>query len=139
MIGLDTNVLARYYIEDSGDTQSVKQREIARRIIESGKPLKVALTVLLELEWVMRGYYRFSAADITTCFAHLLSLPNTTIERRDAVTAALEGQAEGLDFADALHHACYSDCEFMMTFDDRKFARRAKRLALIPPVQVPGK
>ena len=56
MIGLDTNILARYYIEDEGDAESLKQREAARRLIEAGKPLMVSKTVLLELEWVMRGY-----------------------------------------------------------------------------------
>ena len=54
MIGLDTNVLARYYIDDAGDSESVKQREAARRLIEAGSALMVSKTVLLELEWVMR-------------------------------------------------------------------------------------
>ena len=39
MIGLDTNVLARYYIRDEGDAGALKQREAARRLMESGKPL----------------------------------------------------------------------------------------------------
>ena len=37
MIGLDTNVLARYYIEDKADAQAMRQRAAARRLIESGK------------------------------------------------------------------------------------------------------
>jgi predicted nucleic-acid-binding protein len=59
MVGLDTNILARYYIEDAADAESVSQRELARRIIEAGKPLMVCKTVLLEFEWIMRGYYEF--------------------------------------------------------------------------------
>ena len=74
MIGLDTNILARYYIEDEGDAESLKQREAARRLIEAGKPLMVSKTVLLELEWVMRGYYGFEPEAISSVFAHLLSL-----------------------------------------------------------------
>jgi len=42
MTGLDTNILARYYIEDVGDNESIKQREAARRLIESGSPLMVS-------------------------------------------------------------------------------------------------
>ena len=38
MIGLDTNVLARYYVEDKADVEAQKQRIAARRLIESGKP-----------------------------------------------------------------------------------------------------
>ena len=55
MIGLDTNVLARYHIEDATDDEAEPQREAARRLIESGQPLMVSKTVLLELEWLMRG------------------------------------------------------------------------------------
>ncbi len=45
--------------------------------------------------------------------------------------------SEGLDFADALHHAAYRHCDRMASFDDRKFAHRAKRLGLAPPLFVP--
>ena len=85
MIGLDTNVLARYYIQDVGDAEAEKQRDAARRLIESGQPLKVCKTVLLELEWVMRGYYGFSAAEIIPILEHLLALPQVMIEDREAV------------------------------------------------------
>ena len=53
MIGLDTNVLARYYIDDEADTEAQGQRLAARRFIESGQPLMVSKSVILELEWVM--------------------------------------------------------------------------------------
>jgi predicted nucleic-acid-binding protein len=37
MIGLDTNVLARYYIDDHADAQAQRQRLAARRLVESGQ------------------------------------------------------------------------------------------------------
>lgn len=43
-----------------------------------------------------------------------------------------------MDFADALHLAASHDCEDLVTFDGRRFARRARRLALKPPVTVPA-
>jgi len=55
---------------------------------------------------------------------------------RTAVGRALDLYIAGLDFADALHHASYFECESMATFDDRKFARRAGRLGLTPTVRV---
>lgn len=137
MIGLDTNILARYYIEDEDDKEATHQRLAAQRLIESGKPLMVAKTVMLELEWVMRGYYHFEAAEIVTVFKHLLTLPQITLEDRDAVEQAIASFEQGLDFADALHHASYRDCEAIASFDDRKFVRRAKRLGLVPRVIVP--
>lgn len=137
MIGLDTNILARYYIADAGDAEASRQHELARRLIESGQPLMVCKTVLLEFEWLLRGYYGFSAAEVATVMAHLCALPNMLIEDRDTVTHALSHCTAGLEFADALHHASYRGCRSMASFDDRKFARRAKRLGLMPAVVVP--
>lgn len=137
MIGLDTNVLARYYIQDEGDAEAVKQREAARRLMESGKPLMVCKTVLLELEWVMRGYYEFSKAQIAGVMNHLLALPQVTVEDRESIIQALSHCEAGLELADALHHASYRMCNSMASFDNKQFARRAQRMGLTPRVQVP--
>jgi len=137
MRSLDTNVLARYYIDDAADTQAQKQREAARRLIDSGRALMVSKTVVLELEWVMRGYYGFAPADAASVLRHLLSLPHISIEDRGVVEQAVANSEAGLDFADALHHASYRSCASMASFDDRKFGRRAKALGLAPAVVVP--
>ena len=138
MIGLDTNVLARYYVEDDGDSEAKKQREAARGLIESGKSLMVCKTVLLELEWVMRGYYKFSTAQVAAVLNHLLALPQVTVEDRASVVQALSNCEAGLELADALHHASYRGCESMASFDDKQFARRSRRMGLAPRVVVPG-
>lgn len=134
MIGLDTNVLARYYIDDKANTQAHRQRLAARRLIESGQPLMVSKSVLLELEWVMRGYYSFAPVEVASVIRHLLEQTNITVEDRDAVAQALSNCEAGIDFADALHHASYRSCDSVATFDDRRFARRAKKLGLAPAV-----
>lgn len=136
MIGLDTNVLARYYIEDAADTEASRQREAARGLIESGRPLMVSKSVILELEWVMRGFYGFDSSEVLLVLEHLVAQAHITVEDRASVEQALANCAAGLDFADALHHASYRGCTAMATFDDRKFARRAKKLALAPGVQL---
>jgi predicted nucleic-acid-binding protein len=136
MIGLDTNVLARYYIDDEADVEARRQRLAARRLIESGQPLMVSKSVVLELEWVMRGYYSFNQAEVTRVIRHLLEQTGITVEGRDAVEQALSNCEAGIDFADALHHASYKSCDSVATFDDRKFARRAKKLGLAPAVVV---
>ncbi|MBN8440708.1 MAG: type II toxin-antitoxin system VapC family toxin [Thauera sp.] len=137
MIGLDTNVLARYYVEDQGDAEASHQRESARRLIESGEPLTVCKSVVLELEWVLRGYYGFATAEVSAVLQHLLSLPHVTVEDRAEVAQAISHARAGLDFADALHLASYRECESVASFDDRKFARRAKRLNLAPRIFIP--
>ena len=138
MVGLDTNVLARYYIEDQADAQAQQQRLAARRLIESGRSLMVCKTVILELEWVMRGYYGFAQAEVASILRHLLELPHVTIEDRSTVEQALSKFEVGIDFADALHHASYRSCVSIASFDERKFARRAKKLGLAPTVVVPS-
>jgi predicted nucleic-acid-binding protein len=136
MIGLDTNVLARYYIDDNADAEAQRQRLAARRLIESGKPLMVSKSVILEFEWVMRGYYGFVQGQVASAMRHILEQAHITVEDRDAVERALSNCEAGLDFADALHHASYRSCDTVATFDDRKFARRAKKLGLAPAVVV---
>ena len=138
MIGLDTNVLARYFIEDKADAQAGLQREAAQRLIESGQPLMVCKTVVLEFEWVMRGYYGFTPDEVTAVLAHLLALPHVTVEDRKTVEQALSHCSAGFDLANALHHSSYRACASMASFDDRKFARRAKKLGLTPKVFVPA-
>lgn len=136
-IGLDTNILARYYVSDEVDAATTRQRETARKLIESGQPLAVSKTVMLELEWVLRGYYGFAAKEVGKVLAHLLAQPHIHVEDRPAVEQAVRNHSAGLDFADALHHSSYADCKAMATFDDRRFARRAKRMNLVPSVTLP--
>ena len=107
------------------------------RLLEGDQPLLVAKTVLLELEWVMRGVYASTAAQFAGAVEHLLSLPHVTVEDRLSIEAALTAHRAGLDFADALHHATYRVCDAIATFDDRRFARRANKLGLAPAVTIP--
>jgi predicted nucleic-acid-binding protein len=137
MIGLDTNVLARYYVDDKVDAEAQRQRLAARRLVESGQPLMVCKTVILELEWVLRGYYGFEPAEVTSVLRHLAATTHVIFEDRDAVERALSNADAGIDFADALHHASYKTCASVATFDDRKLARRAKKLGLAPAVRLP--
>lgn len=93
MRALDTNVLARFFIDDADDAQAARQRPAA----------VAALTG--------RAFVR------------------------GAVLAALEAFDKGLDFADALHVARSSRASSFATFD-QKLAKRAKGLALAPPVEL---
>lgn len=136
MIGLHANVLARYYIDDEADAEAQRQRGQARLLIESGHPLMVSKSVVLELEWVMRGYYGFDPAEVASVLHHLLAQAHIAIEDRSAVEQALFNARAGIDFADALHHASYKSCNSVATFDDRRFARRAKKLGQAPSVVV---
>ena len=124
MFGLDTNVLARYYVREGGRAQA--QEEAARNLIERGGPLFVPKTVLLELEWVLRYSYALDGPTIIHAISALLDMKRVVPEDESAVREALTLMAKSIDFADALHLASSSACKDMATFD-QAFAKKAKR------------
>jgi len=137
MIALDTNILARFYVNDPSDPESVQQRPVALGLLTESAEVFVPLTVVLELEWVLRAFYGFSADDFVRVVRHLMGLANVSLQDWAKVSDALTWHSDGLDFADALHLAGSSHCTELVSFDDKRFARRAKRMGLLPTVVVP--
>jgi predicted nucleic-acid-binding protein len=135
MKALDTNVLARFFIDDADDAEAARQRPAAIAAL-SGRAF-VSATVLLEFEWVMRGFYGLARRDVAKVMRALLGIEHVTIEDRDAVLAALEAYESGFDFADALHVARSTRSSAFTTFD-RRLARRARRSKLELPVELIG-
>ena len=133
MRALDTSVLARFFVDDADDAQAAKQRPAAIAAL-AGRSF-VSVTVLLELEWVLRGFYELSTKDISRVLRALASIEHVTLEDRDAVLVAVDAFDKGLDFADAIHLARSSRASGFATFDQR-LAKRAKALALAPPVEL---
>ena len=96
MIALDTNVLARFYLNDEPG-----QAQIAARLLME-EDVFIPKTVLLELEWVMPGAARVPPAGIARSMAHLLSLDNVRIE--DEAVVRIDGlvvDAAGVRLAEA--------------------------------------
>ena len=133
MRALDTNVLARFFVDDADDAQAAKQRPAA--VAALSERSFVSVTVLLELEWVMRGFYELPTREFSRVLRALAGIEHITLEDRDAVLVALAAFDKGLDFADALHIARSSRTSGFATFDQR-LAKRAKTLALAPPVEL---
>ena len=133
MRALDTNVLARFFVDDADDAQAAKQRPAA--VAALSERSFVSVTVLLELEWVMRGFYELPTREISRVLRALASIEHITLEDRDAALVAIDAFDRGIDFADALHIARSSRASGFATFD-RRLARRAKDLALAPPVEL---
>ena len=131
MRAVDTNILARSYLRDDA-----VQGRIAARALAAGDVF-IPKTVILELEWVLRYVADQPESKVIECLAHLIALPGIIVEDRDEIEAALSHTRIGIDFADALHLAASKSCSDLLTFDDRSFARRARKPHLKPPVQVP--
>ena len=130
MRAVDTNVLVRYYLRDDP-----AQARLAEKALSAGDVF-VPKTVVLELEWVLRSVAEQPAGKVLDCLAHLIALPGITVEDYEQVETALHHCREGIDFADALHHAASHACTELLTFDDRRYVRRATRLGFKPPVRL---
>jgi predicted nucleic-acid-binding protein len=129
MIALDTNVVIRALTQD--DPEQAKK---AARVLR-GSSLHVSKTVLVEVEWVLRKAYGFSADRINDALGRFVGLRALRVEDRTAVVRALDWHARGMDFADALHLASSATASAFATFD-ASFARRASQAQAEPPVRL---
>lgn len=115
MIALDTNVLARFILEDDPEQTA---RSEALIYVER---CFVCDTVLLELAWVLKSAGGMSPVDIAVRLGLLLDLPTVSVRDEPAIRAALADAQAGMGIADAFHRACSPGAERLVTFD-RPFA-----------------
>lgn len=120
MRALDTNVLVRALVQDDA-----AQGRRAQACL-SAQPVYVPVTVILELEWVLRSRYGYSPKAIADAMEKLAILENAVVGEQAAVVAAATKLRRGWDFADALHHALAAGCDDFATFDTI-LSRRAGR------------
>jgi predicted nucleic-acid-binding protein len=81
------------------------ERLISGRV-DAGGALFVPVTVVLELEWVLRSSFGFDKAGVLQALFGLLGSFELAFESEGAVEAALGQYADGkADFADCLHVA----------------------------------
>jgi predicted nucleic-acid-binding protein len=120
MISIDTNVIVRLLVIDD-----VAQSERAKAIFENDHVF-IALSVVLETEWVLRARYDFEKRALIDAFRRLLRLPNVVAEDGPRILQALEWTCAGMDFADALHLAGSLHCASFASFD-RKLAKVSAR------------
>jgi len=133
MKAVDTNVLARFFVNDPDDREAAKQRAAAIAAM-SGRVF-VSLTVVLEFEWVLRGFYELPSTDVIRVLRALAGMPQVHLEARDEVLAALSAcESHKLDFADALHVTRSSRCTGFVTFD-KALVKRAAKATLAVPVE----
>ena len=118
MIGLDTNVLVRYIMQDDRK-QSAKATAIVESLDDTGGGY-VTLVSIVELVWVLGSSYELTRAQVTMALDGILRTKQFTIERADQVLRALRVFKVGKsDFADCLieRTAASAGCDKTVTFD----------------------
>lgn len=118
MIGLDTNVLVRYIMQDDA-----RQSPLANLLVESLSPQMpgfVPLVTVVELGWVLSSAYELDRSEIVEAFEALLRTKELIVDQAETVWKALRVfQGTNADFADCLieRSAATAGCEKTMTFD----------------------
>lgn len=128
MRALDTNVLVRALVQDDA-----AQGRRAQACL-SAQPVYIPVTVILELEWVLRSRYGFSPRAIAGAMEKLAILENAVVGDQAAVVAAAAKLRQGWDFADALHHALAAGCDDFATLDTTLSRRAGRDGSTAPPV-----
>lgn len=121
MPGLDTNVLVRWLVEDD-DRQTLRAQKLFEAARSSQAPLFVPVTVMLELEWVLRSRYQFDKAIVLGAFNALLETRELEFQDEAALERAMHLYRSGLaEFADCVHAGICAAAGRapMWTFDER--------------------
>ncbi len=133
MIGLDTNVVLRYLLQDDP-----KQTPLANRIFEhvlnERRPGFINLVTVLEIVWVLRSLARQTNAEIATHIERLLAADSLEVQNEQQVFEAAYALRRGTgEFEDALIGAlsAWAGCAHTLTFD--KKALRMPYFQLIGP------
>ncbi len=102
---VDTNILVRLVTQDDARQARAVDRLMARCANE-GQLLWVPVTVVLELEWVLRTRASLAKAQFVQIMNALLSMVELSFESENAVEQALSDYQEGsADFGECLHVA----------------------------------
>lgn len=128
MIGLDTNVLIRYFTQDD-ELQAALASDTIDGLTEAD-PGHVTLIALAEIWWVLRGAYDADRTVVTEILKGLLDSKEIVLEHAETVRRALQRTARGADFTDSLIHERGVDagCARTITFDEQAAQRAGMEL-----------
>ena len=123
MIGIDTNVHIRLFVDDVERSQVRAARGL---ILASREDIRISIIVLVEAFWTLRRRFGLDRQGLIQFLDAMLSHPGFVIEARAAVEAAAKAYEEsGLDFADGLIAASNAEAGASTTFTfDVAAARR---------------
>lgn len=132
MIGIDTNVLVRYILDDD-PIWSPKAQAFIDDECSAGRPGFINLIVLAELVWVLKQIPGWGKPEICTVISGLLLADNLVLERPELVADALAAYEKGkADFPDALIAAINLSANASPTFTIDKDASKQAGFAKLP-------
>ncbi len=121
MIGLDTNVLVRYLVQDD-PRQSARAARLLESRCSSSEPGFINRIVLCETVWVLQRAYGYERQLIAATIERLLQTAELEIEDAQSAWWALRAyRSQSVGFADALVAEINrrKGCEGTASFDKR--------------------
>ena len=131
MIGLDTNVVLRYLLQDDL-RQTPRANRIVEQVLSEDNPGFLSIVTVLEIVWVLRGLLKQSPLEIAVHLERLLAANTLEIQNEQQVFEAVFAIKRGTgEFEDALIGAlnAWAGCGHTLTFD-----KRALRLPYFQPI-----
>ena len=118
MIGIDTNVLVRFLVDDEPGQNRLARQLMAERTPED--PAYVSALVIAETVWVLNRRLKFPLPVITQLVQDLLAAESLVIEHTEELDALLSSTTPRSDLADYLiaWAAKRAGCRMTMTFDE---------------------
>lgn len=109
----------RWLVGDD-EHQSKQVEALLKSITSRQQPLLVPITVILELEWVLRSRYGFGKSSVLFALNALLDTRELEFQSESAIEKAMHTfRQSNADFADCLHPALCGDARRspLLTFD----------------------
>ncbi len=121
MVGLDTNVILRYLLQDD-PTQTTLANHIVDQLLSDRNPGFISLVTVLEMVWVLRSLLKQTPIEIATHLENLLAAGSFEVQNGQQVFEAAFALKRGTgEFEDALIGAlnAWAGCPHTLTFDKR--------------------
>ena len=121
MVGLDTNVILRYLLQDD-PKQTTLANHIVDQVLSDRNPGFISLVTVLETVWVLRSLLKQTPTQIATHLEHLLAADSLEVQNGQQVFEAAFALKSGIgEFEDALIGAlnAWAGCPHTLTFDKR--------------------
>ena len=119
MIGLDTNVVVRFLVQDDEAQSSIANRIMAR--LSRDEPGYISSVVLAEITWVLSRAYRAPRGEIAQAVEGILRSAELVVENAEAGYRALAifNASSSVGYADALiaQTAALAGASETVTFD----------------------
>lgn len=138
MIGLDTNVIVRYIVQDDAK-QSAKSTKIIEALAAKDETIAISQITLCEIVWVLERCYQASREEIIRVLNQIMHIKQIKIEHENTARLALKDftNISGVDFSDCIigRQNLSRGCEYTYTFDKNAAKKLPELFKLIERIE----